>query len=80
MSDKIALTIDVTPEEHQRIIERAHENGFDTPSEYVLALVEEDLEEDSHESIVESFKQGWREAMSGNTIPASKLWEALQDD
>jgi hypothetical protein len=82
MADKESLVIDVTSEERQRLEELAREYGFDTPGEYLLSLVELGApdEEDTHEAILESFRQGWREAMSGQTIPASELWNALQDD
>jgi hypothetical protein len=80
MSDKIALTIDVTPEQRERIEHLAHQHGFDTPSEYLLSLVESDLEvdeEETKEQILEEFRQGWRAAMNGETIPASELSSTL---
>jgi hypothetical protein len=29
------------------------------------------------ESAVESFRQGWYDAMTGNTLPVSQLWEGI---
>ena len=42
MSD---LVIHVTNEQRQRIEERARKHGFDTPSDYLLSLVEEDSDQ-----------------------------------
>jgi hypothetical protein len=50
MSDKVALTIDVTPEKRQRIEERAHKRGYEALGDYVLALIESDLEDDSDQA------------------------------
>lgn len=35
--------------------------------------------EDDHETLLEDFRQGWHEAMTGQTRPASELWQALQE-
>jgi hypothetical protein len=37
-------------------------------------------EEDTQERVLESFRQGWSEAMRGDVIPASELMNALRDD
>lgn len=37
---------------------------------------QEDDEEIS-ESAAESFRQGWYDAMTGNTLPVSQLWEGI---
>jgi hypothetical protein len=38
MSEKVALIINVTPEERQHREELAHQHGFDTPGDYLLSL------------------------------------------
>ncbi|MFB2918364.1 hypothetical protein [Aerosakkonema funiforme] len=38
----------------------------------VIVLAEEELK-----SAEESFRQGWYEAMTGQTIPLSELWEGI---
>jgi hypothetical protein len=78
MPDKVALTIEVTPEERQRIEDRARQHGFDTPGDYLLSLVEED--EPTKEELLNSFREGWAAAMKGDTIPASKLREFIEGD
>jgi len=29
--------------------------------------------------IIEDFRQAWHEAMTGQTIPASQIWEGIED-
>jgi hypothetical protein len=75
MTDK--LTIDVTDEQRARIETLARQHGYDTPGAYLLSLVEE---EPTKEELFEEFREGWRDAMTGNTIPASKLRDFLNSD
>ncbi len=75
MSD---LVIQLTDEQRQRIEERAHQHGFETLTDYLLALVEED--EPTKQELLNGFRQGWAAAMSGDTIPASKLRDFIESD
>ncbi|MEH2303306.1 MAG: hypothetical protein V7K88_31135 [Nostoc sp.] len=45
----------------------------------VIILITEENEEDNElvESASESFRQGWYDAMIGNTVPISQLWEGI---
>ena len=49
----------------------------------VIVLIQEESEtseEDfSKEEILADFRQAWHEAMTGQTIPASQLWEGIKD-
>jgi hypothetical protein len=80
MSDKVTLTIDLTPEEHQRIELLAQEHGYDTLGEYLLSLVEDDDDEPNKAQLLEELREGMQAAIKGETIPASKLWDALNSD
>jgi hypothetical protein len=79
MSDKVTLTIDLTPEEHQRIELLAQQHGYDTPGEYLLSLVESD-DEPTKAELLEELREGMQAAIKGQTIPASELWDALNSD
>ncbi len=46
----------------------------------ILLLWEENEEEEILESAQESFRQGWYDAMTGNTLPVSQLWEGIDAD
>lgn len=50
----------------------------------VIVLLPEKLDKENNqedeeisESAVESFRQGWYDAMMGNTLPVSQLWEGI---
>lgn len=50
----------------------------------VIVLLPEKLDQENNqedeeisESAVESFRQGWDDAMMGNTLPVSQLWEGI---
>ncbi|MEH1869516.1 MAG: hypothetical protein V7K69_31590 [Nostoc sp.] len=45
----------------------------------VIVLITEENEEDDEliESAGESFRQGWYDAMTRNTVPVSQLWEGI---
>ena len=49
----------------------------------VIVLIQETSEIDqnntSKEVILEDFRQAWHEAMTGQTIPASQIWEGIED-
>jgi hypothetical protein len=46
----------------------------------VIVLLSEEADkedEEISESAIESFRQGWYDAMRGNTLPVSQLWEGI---
>ncbi|WP_414584129.1 hypothetical protein [Scytonema sp. PCC 10023] len=50
----------------------------------VIVLLPEEVEKENNqedeeisESAAESFRQGWYDAMTGNTLPVSQLWEGI---
>jgi hypothetical protein len=49
----------------------------------VIVLIQEDNvcndDDMTKEAILEDFRQAWHEAMTGQIIPASQLWEGLED-
>jgi hypothetical protein len=48
----------------------------------VIVLIPETTDDDepSQADLLEDFKQAWHEAMTGQTIPVSQLWEDLEND
>ena len=48
----------------------------------VIVLIPEttDYDESSQADLLADFKQAWHEAMTGQTIPVSQLWEGLEND
>jgi hypothetical protein len=85
--DQITLNITLTPEEHERVEEKARRRGYNTPDEYVRALIEADVMsadevdyEDDDETILEGIREGLRDALSGNVRPISELWDSLDNE
>ncbi|GBF82933.1 hypothetical protein [Aphanothece sacrum] len=51
-----------------------------TPHEYLpnlLQIIRLFRESVTLKSAEESFRQGWQEAMTGNTLPVSQLWDGI---
>jgi hypothetical protein len=49
----------------------------------VLMSEESDPEveaDESKETILADFRQAWHEAMTGQTVPASQIWEGIEHD
>lgn len=46
----------------------------------IVLLSEEVQDEELLESAQESFRQGWYDAMTGNTLPVSQLWQEIDAD
>lgn len=49
----------------------------------VIVLIPEVTEinedEQCHQTILADFRQAWHEAMTGQTIPVSQIWEGIDD-
>ena len=43
----------------------------------IVLLSDEDSDEELLESPQESFRQGWRDVITGNTFPVSQLWDGI---
>ena len=50
----------------------------------VIVLISEESEnsetDQTKEEILEDFRQAWHEAMTGQTIPVSQIWDGIEDD
>ena len=68
------LILHITHEQFQHIEEIARQRGYDAADDYLLALVEAD----EKNRLLADLRQSIHEAMTGDTIPASKLLEALE--
>jgi hypothetical protein len=80
MPDKVVLTINVTPEQRQRIEALAQERGYPSPDDYLLALVELDAEDEDEltkEELLANLRQGLDEALRGEVYPIETLWDDL---
>ncbi|MBA3874445.1 MAG: hypothetical protein H0X30_35395 [Anaerolineae bacterium] len=78
----MTIEIEVTPEQRQRIELLAQQLGFETSVDYVRSLIESDAKAHGQDLVlnddddpIEGFREGWRDAMTGNTYPVSTLWD-----
>ena len=46
----------------------------------VLLTENEEVQDEVLESAEESFRQGWYDAVIGNTLPVSQLWQGIDAD
>ncbi|NEQ10317.1 MAG: hypothetical protein F6K37_31590 [Moorea sp. SIO4E2] len=77
MTDKNFVADNATTTE---ILEQVIEEIQQTPQEYLpnlLQIVRLFRESVTHNTAEESFRQGWQEAMTGNTLPVSQLWDGI---
>jgi hypothetical protein len=62
------------------ILEQVIQEIQQTPQEYLpslLQIIRVFRESITLKSAEESFRQGWQEAMTGNTLPVSELWDGI---
>jgi len=79
------LTLSLPPELEQYLIQEAQQQGISVET-YTLQLIQESIfqlernsffEETPTEIVIEGINQGIKEALSGQTIPLSQMWEGI---
>jgi hypothetical protein len=79
-----ALVIPMTEAERARVEDLARRHGYETTSDYVRALIEQDeavvTAEEDIVDIEAEFKQAWREAKAGNEVSLEDMWTMLDDE
>jgi hypothetical protein len=78
------LTIQLPEDLEQELILRANQLNIPLES-FVLEslqqlIAQRDPDDDSIESVREGIRQGWHEAMTGQTYPISQLWDGIDAD
>lgn len=61
-------------------LEQISQEVSETPAEYLpqlLKIIRVFRESVTLKPAEESFRQGWREAMQGETLPVSELWDGI---
>ncbi|MEA5514051.1 hypothetical protein [Nodularia sp. UHCC 0506] len=81
----MTLTLSLPPELEQYLIQEAQQQGLSVET-YTLQLLQKSifqleknsfLEETPTEIVIEGIHQGIKEALSGQTIPLSQMWEGI---
>jgi len=77
---KVMATID---EQGQLTLDRPLMTNKNSRVEVIVLIPEPsefEEEELSKHALLQDFRQAWREAMTGQTIPVAQLWEGLEND
>jgi hypothetical protein len=80
MTTLAPLTINVTPEQREKIEHLAEINGYETADEYALAILEQFIEEPTEEEILEDIRVSFREALNGETFPIEDVLAEIEAD
>lgn len=80
MTEMTTLTINVTAEQRQRLEYLAKTYDFESVEAYVHSIIEQVIEEPTEEEILQDIRASLREALNGETIPASELHRLLDED
>ncbi|MEY3404273.1 MAG: hypothetical protein RLZZ86_3895 [Cyanobacteriota bacterium] len=81
----MTLTLSLPPELEQYLIQQAQQQGLSVET-YTVQLIKKSIfqleknsfEETPTEIVIEGIHQGIKEALSGQTIPLSQMWEAIE--
>ncbi|MDX1992156.1 MAG: hypothetical protein SF029_07195 [bacterium] len=81
MSPKTPLVLEVTPEQREQVERLSQQQGFANPSEYVLALIASAAKAAVEKAeLLDDLRESLREAIAGETIPASHMMAALASE
>ncbi|MFN8903616.1 MAG: hypothetical protein ACK5X7_02080 [Pseudanabaena sp.] len=71
------LTLQITKDQVFTLIDQLSLNEQQEVLQYLVEKAREDLDDIPDDIVIEGIKQGLKEAMSGQTIPLSQMWEGI---
>ena len=71
------LTLQITKDQVFTLIDQLSLNEQQEVLQYLIEKAREDLDDTPDDIVIEGIKQGLKEAMSGQTIPLSQMWEGI---
>jgi hypothetical protein len=71
------LTLQITKDQVFTLIDQLSLNEQQEVLHYLVEKTREDLDDTPDDIVIEGIKQGLKEAMSGQTIPLSQMWEGI---
>ena len=71
------LTLQITKDQVFTLIDQLSLNEQQEVLQYLVRKTREDLDDTPDDIVVEGIKQGLKEAMRGQTIPLSQMWEGI---
>jgi len=73
----LMLTLQITKDQVFTLIDQLSLNEQQEVLQYLVEKAREDLDDTPDDIVIEGIKQGLKEAMSGQTIPLSQMWEGI---
>ena len=71
------LTLQITKDQVFTLIDQLSLNEQQEVLQYLVEKAREDLDDTPDDIVIEGIKQGLKEAISGQTIPLSQMWEGI---
>ena len=71
------LTLQITKDQVFTLIDQLSLNEQQEVLHYLVEKTRADLDDTPDDIVFEGIKQGLKEAMSGQTIPLSQMWEGI---
>ena len=71
------LTLQITKDQVFTLIDQLSLSEQQEVLQYLVEKTREDLDDTPDDIVIEGIKQGLKEAMSGQTIPLSQMWEGI---
>jgi hypothetical protein len=71
------LTLQITKDQVFTLIDQLSLNEQQEVLQYLVKKTREDLDDTPDDVVIEGIRQGFKEAMSGQTIPLSQMWEGI---
>ncbi|HBC43395.1 MAG TPA: hypothetical protein DCZ88_16305 [Pseudanabaena sp.] len=71
------LTLQITKDQVFTLIDQLSLNEQKEVLQYLVEKTREDLDDTPDDIVIEGIKQGLKEALSGQTIPLSQMWEGI---
>ena len=71
------LTLQITKDQVFTLIDQLSLNEQQEVLQYLVEKKREYLDDTPDDIVIESIKQGLKEAMRGQTIPLSQMWEGI---
>ena len=71
------LTLQITKDQVFTLIDQLSLNKQQEVLQYLVEKTREDIDDTPDDIAIEGIRQGLKEAMSGQTIPLSQMWEGI---
>lgn len=79
ISEHITISIELTPDEHEKFERLARKQGFTELTDYLQHIMLQDLEleDEAQDDLTpeDIFREGWSDIVAGRVHPASALWD-----